>query len=55
MQSVNTVLRHGTRLVGYNTDVIGFRIAIESLVEVFREAENTANAPLRTAVVYAIV
>ncbi len=30
--AVNTITREGTRLVGHNTDVAGFRVALEALV-----------------------
>ena len=43
VQSVNTVIRKGDRLVGYNTDAYGFEMAIKAGIE---------GQPIKTALVY---
>ncbi len=45
VQSVNTVIRKGQRLIGYNTDTIGFREAIAQGIE-------TSGEEVKSAVVY---
>lgn len=46
IQSVNTVLVRGDKLVGCNTDALGFRIAISQAIEARRDVE------IKTAVCY---
>lgn len=45
VQSVNTVIREGEKLIGYNTDAFGFKLAIKKGVK-------TSNIPIKTAVIY---
>ncbi|MEM9325121.1 MAG: shikimate dehydrogenase [Bacteroidota bacterium] len=45
VQSVNTVIRKGDRLIGHNTDAYGFELAI-------REGLAASHTPIDTAVVY---
>ena len=45
VQSVNTVIREGEKLIGYNTDVFGFESAIKKGIK-------TSNIPIKTAVIY---
>lgn len=45
VQSVNTVLREGEKLIGYNTDAFGFESAIKM-------GGEKAGIPIKTAVIY---
>ena len=40
--AVNTITREGKRLVGHNTDVAGFKVALDKLVG---QAEDAAPRP----------
>lgn len=45
MQSVNTVIREGDKLIGYNTDAFGFESAIKKGIK-------TGEIPVKTAIIY---
>ena len=45
VQSVNTVIRRGEKLIGYNTDALGFESAIKKGIK-------TSNISIKTAVIY---
>lgn len=45
VQSVNTVIKSGEKLVGYNTDAFGFESAIKKGIK-------TTRIPIKTAVIY---
>ena len=48
VNSVNTVIRRGNKLMGYNTDAIGFKIAIEKGIQ----SSLTSGVKINTAVIY---